>query len=207
MSPETSLDVYLVDARRDPLALVPAVVWIDVPADRLSTIEDEWRAARRDAAAVVEAGGGSAEHAHWDWRDKTRSVESGRHRLVALDCDGQTQGVMAVYARPMRTAVEPVGAAALYVDFLESAPWNQSIPPLTPRYKAVGTQLVLAAIHMSRVAGWGGRVGLESLPQAERFYRDHCRMTPVGRSERTGLLYFEYTEEQAAAWAAEKGGV
>jgi hypothetical protein len=49
-------------------------------------------------------------------------------------------------------------------------------------------------------------VGLHSLPQAERFYTDRCRMTRLGHdSEYFGLTYFELTPAGAADLLAALG--
>jgi hypothetical protein len=60
--------------------------------------------------------------------------------------------------------------AALYIDFLENAPWN--VRPLTdePLFGGVGMVLMRAAVTLSVDEGFHGRVGLHSLRQAEEFY-------------------------------------
>lgn len=60
---------------------------------------------------------------------------------------------------------------AIYVDYLESAPWNLKNGVEPPRFLGVGTVLLIEAVRMSADAGFEGRVGLHSLPQAEAFYR------------------------------------
>lgn len=50
--------------------------------------------------------------------------------------------------------------------------------------------------------GFGGRIGLHSLPQAETFYRDW--MTDFGRDpQHQGLRYFEMSESQPQAFLRE----
>jgi hypothetical protein len=56
------------------------------------------------------------------------------------------------------------------------------------------------------VAGCEGQIGLHSLPQAEGFYQNRCRMTRYPHDPNYyQLAYFEYTKEQAARWLAETG--
>jgi hypothetical protein len=90
------------------------------------------------------------------------------------------------------------GKPLVYIEYLESAPWNVRELTPQPRYGAVGVRLFEAAVHFSSAQGFFGRVGLHSLPQAERFYQTTCRMTHVGANEAVeGLCYFELTRENA----------
>ena len=51
--------------------------------------------------------------------------------------------------------------------------------------------------------GFGGRVGLHSLEQAERFYQEGCRMMRIGTDPvYYRLAYFEYAKGAGAAWLA-----
>ena len=48
------------------------------------------------------------------------------------------------------------------------------------------------------------RIGLHSLPQADSFYRDRCRMSDLGRdASKQNLTYFEMTDAQAAQFLRE----
>ena len=147
-----------------------------------------------------------AEHEDWDWRIKIESLESGRQRLVAIECGGAVQGLLAVLSQPRPALLEPKGEPILYIDYLEAAPWNLKRPTSRPQYLGVGTVMIAQAIKLSREWGWQGRVGLHSLSQAERFYRENCGMTDLGHdSDYYELTYFEYTESQAAHWLAKVG--
>ena len=57
-----------------------------------------------------------------------------------------------------------------------------------------------AAITISLGEGFKGRIGLHSLPQADRFYRETCGMSDLGPDANyTGnLRYFEMTPDQAS---------
>jgi hypothetical protein len=63
------------------------------------------------------------------------------------------------------------------------------------RFRGCGKSLLAAACRMSKADGLDGRVLLSSLPQAESFYRT-CGMAECGIDH--GLLYFEYSEADAA---------
>jgi hypothetical protein len=90
----------------------------------------------------------------------------------------------------------------VYVDYVESAPWNIRGATATPRFFGVGTVLIAEAVHLSLEMGLAGRVGLHSLPQAEAFY-NRCRMTRIGPDQAYyDLTYFEFTSQQASDWLA-----
>jgi hypothetical protein len=109
------------------------------------------------------------------------------------------QGLMAVLTQSRPATVTEGNVPVLYVDFLETAPWNLKGLHVRPRFLGVGTVLIAEAVLLSRESGWRGRVGLHSLPQAERFYDVHCQMTRTGPDPQYhDLVYFEYTEDMAA---------
>lgn len=92
------------------------------------------------------------------------------------------------------------GKPLVYVDFLESAPWNWPIPEIgrEGRFGGVGSVLLWKAVKQSEEEGFRGRVGLHALPQAESFYERAFGMTPLGRDvNKENLLYMELTAEQA----------
>ena len=71
-----------------------AEIYRDYPAILLDTIEVRWAQAREQAAAEgVAMGLAPLEHSHWDWRNKAESVEAGLHMLVAVECEGDPQGI------------------------------------------------------------------------------------------------------------------
>jgi hypothetical protein len=171
----------------------------------LDVIERLWGPDRARLAREVAAQGEVLESAHWDWRNKVRR-QPHWHCLVTIECDGQVQGIMAVENLLRPSSLTP-GAAVLYVDYLETAPWNYRVPQdrnkravQVPRYTRVGTLLIGEAIRMSLGAAAGGRVGLHGLPQAEDFYVRRCGMTRIGPDPMYhDLVYFEYPDGVAAA--------
>ncbi len=87
-----------------------------------------------------------------------------------------------------------LGKPLVYLDFIETAPWNWNIPQLEQngRYGACGMILFDRVVQRSIDEGFRGRVGLHALPQAEAFYRDKCGMTPLGHdASKQDLMYFE----------------
>src|SRR5438128_11639413 len=114
--PSSQRRVTLTDARSPERPLVQAALYRDCPPNYLDALEDEWADARDKAAEMGLAGG--LEHAHWDWRNKSHSVEAGIHELVVVECDGAAQGVMAVQRTPLRSRLGD--GHVLYVDYLET---------------------------------------------------------------------------------------
>jgi hypothetical protein len=201
--PPTTRPVVLADAGRPGVA-VPATLVRDLPADRLAAVEAVWRPAREELEAKLIATGrvDEVQHAHWNWTNKIDAVDAGRYRLVGVECGGDVQGLMAVRPAPYPSRADPAGGlAVLYVDYLETAPWNLRTAVGGPRYKGVGGLLVAEAVRISGEVGSAGRVGLHSLPQAERFYAGVCGMTRVGPDpDYYDLCYFEFAADQAARW-------
>jgi hypothetical protein len=145
---------------------------------------------------------------HWDWRRKTEALQG----MLAspgfsIVCSGATQGLMLVNLASERCRTEAQKDKHLaYVSFVENAPWNRPELVDQPRYRGVGTILIRAAIELSKVEEFKGRIGLHSLPQANAFYANTCGMTDLGADQdHQGLRYFEMTPEQAEAFIA-KGG-
>ena len=93
------------------------------------------------------------------------------------------------------------GQPLIYIDYLETAPRNWDIPEIGHKgaFRGIGSLLLWEAVRQSREEGFHGRIGLHSLPQAEGFYRQACRMTPFGGdAAKQNLLYFELSRQQAA---------
>jgi hypothetical protein len=190
--------VRLIDARDPSRPFIAADLRRDCPAELLDAVEQGWAAARQQLA-----GAAPVEHAHWNWRNKSHSVATGRHRLVAIECEGQVQGLMALDAAPRGSGSGRGGL--IYVDYLESAPWNVRAAGADPRFIGVGTALLVDAVRLSREEGHEGRVGLHSLPQAEPFYA-RCGLTRIGRDPGYyDLAYYEFTGPQAVSWLASIG--
>ncbi|MBX3415809.1 MAG: hypothetical protein KF708_24205, partial [Pirellulales bacterium] len=92
--------------------------------------------------------------------------------------------------------------------YLETAPWNWSIPELsqTGEYRGLGTLLFREAVKLSLEEEFQGRVGLHALPQAESFYREVCGMRDLGLDKsKEGLRYFELSPADARRFL-ESGG-
>jgi hypothetical protein len=136
---------------------------------------------------------------HWSWANKSRHLQFVAYEGYGIRFDNDWQGLLLVSTAGH---VAQIGADRLkplvYVDFIETAPWNQPEMAGTPRFRGVGVRLMEAAVRLSIEEGFHGRVGLVALPQAELFYVNTCGMTRVGPDkDHQQLIHFEMTREQA----------
>jgi hypothetical protein len=147
------------------------------------------------------------QHGHWDWERKWSHFSAQlRYQSFAIECNGQTQGLMIVNTIKRCRIRQQANKHLVYVEYLEAAPWNRREIPKWNRFSGAGTVLIAAAIQLSIDEGNHGRIGLHSLPQADTFYRDKCGMTDLGPDVSYNphpLRYFEMTEVQAAAFIQE----
>lgn len=140
---------------------------------------------------------------HWDWRRKTQALQGMlAHPGFSIVCNGMTQGMVILDTTMKRCRIAgQANKNLVYVEFIESAPWNRPELANPPRYRGIGTVLVRAAIELSRHEGFKGRLGLHSLPQANSFYANTCGMTDMGvDAAHQNLRYFEMTPDQAEAF-------
>ena len=122
----------------------------------------------------------------------------------SIVCNGLTQGMMIVDTVKKRCRFDTQkGQHLVYVEFIETAPWNRAELFAPPRYRGIGSILIRAAIALSDDSEFHGRIGLHSLPQANGFYATTCGMMDLGADpDYQGLHYFEMTPEQARAFVA-----
>lgn len=138
----------------------------------------------------------------WSWARKAPQLALLAASGFGIVCQQRWEGVMLTKTEPYRVRLAPErGKPLLYVDFLEIAPWNWTIPKIgrTGQHRLVGSTLLWRAVKQSEEEGFHGRVGLHALPQAEGFYAgEPFEMTPIGRDpNKEDLLYFELSREQA----------
>ena len=194
-----------------PIVLVDVSTGASVSAelfDRITqaNLDDwvrEWRPAMTGLVADLRAAGANTsslpQTAHWDWEQKVRRVEGLlAFRNFAVVAEGKTQGLMRVELNQTGRVSAQAGKPLVYIEYLEVAPWNRG-DVSGQRFRGVGSALVSAAVELSLIEGFAGRVALHSLPQAEGYYRDVCGMTDLGLDPSyDNLRYFEMTAEQAA---------
>jgi hypothetical protein len=192
----TESKVYLRDGKGGNL--IEASLFDEVTSDHLALWERDWVPAMQ-AFRAGKPPGQNPEDSHWDWRRKSKAVTGMLgYNSFALVCQEELQGLMMTNGVKSARLIAQFGNPLIYVEFVATAPWNRPKVQDPPRYRGVGQVFVLAAIETSRDAGFRGRVGLHSLPDAETFYEQKCGFTRLGPdSSHQNLTYFEMTGIQA----------
>lgn len=185
---------------------VAAVLHDELSTEAVNEVEDQWAGRRIEAARRLHAGGEQVpDHWHWDWRRMSTKLRLLAYRCIGIECANEMQGLMMVSMTRFAQLEPDVGKPIVYIDYMETAPWNVRLIVDEVRYAGVGIRLIEAAVRFSIEEGYKGRVGLHALPQAERFYRDVCEMVLVGPDEKCdGLTYFEFRPDGALAFLSEE---
>jgi hypothetical protein len=145
------------------------------------------------------------QHTGWSWRSKHRKhSRSLAFKFFGIRCDGKLQGLMLLSTLVQEgRSKDHKGKPVLYVQYIETAPWNLPTFVDEPRYSLVGTNFIDIAIKVSLDEECEGRIALHSLPQSDGFYIK-CGMTDLGPDhEFDDLRYFEMTKQQAQAFISE----
>lgn len=139
----------------------------------------------------------SQEDKYWDWHFKQRLSDTrDNYEAYAVECEGDTQGLMAIETRQHRSVLSP-SKPLIYVVALSAAPWNRKQLQNPPRFRRVGTLLLNFSRIRSLALGYKGRVGLHALPSAEGFYKRRSMMrfdfsADAYIDDDEPLTYFEY---------------
>lgn len=178
--------------------IVDAEIVDQLSKEELMATHLDWAPVRLDALKRLYKEKRSwPEHWHWDWNRKAELLNLLAYRCLGIECEGRMQGLMMVSTIAGKSRLGgQLGKAILYVEFVETAPWNLKDLVEDPKFSGVGVALLEAAIEFSEQEGFGGRIGLHSLPQSEQFYRKY--MTDLGpdAGHSEGLRYFEMSVEQ-----------
>jgi hypothetical protein len=178
----------------------PAILHVELDELELIDVEAIWSPERISRLrALRQKGVAAPQHVHWNWAVKAlRTANVQAYRSFGIEADGEMQGLMIVRLDGTNSRLNPDrGKPLVYVDFIETAPWNAKEFSSIPRYKGVGVRLIQAAARLSRDEGFGGRLGLHTLSQSVGFYSAACEMTSLG-PDSSGLEYLELTVAKAA---------
>lgn len=180
---------------------VTAVLHIGMEELEIIDAEADWAQPRILALREIRKAGKKApEHVHWNWALKAvTNAHLLAVRYFGIEADSKMQGLMVVRLAGKNARLDPdKGKPLVYVDIVETAPWNAREFTTTPLYKGIGIRLIQAAAKLSIDEGFAGRVGLHSLQQSLPFYINACEMTALGRDANNNLEYFELTAKKAA---------
>jgi hypothetical protein len=177
-------------------ATIEADLIVDPTEAQIEDTENIWRLAQKRLLSKLPPDSIRPEHGHWNWKAK-REALSDVGRFYAIERDGMMQGLMFIRFDKQGRLEAQVGLPLVYVDYIESAPWNLPNLAPEPRFRGVGTAFVKIAIAESLAMDWKGRIGLHSLPQVESFYRRLGMVDCEADNDYYGLTYFEMLPEQA----------
>jgi hypothetical protein len=197
--------------RRHDKGLVDAVLHTELAPKMLVDTEKEWGPIRREAARKLQSAGRFLEipqHWHWDWDKKSQKLQLLAYRCCGIECAGKFQGLLMVNLAGKQTRLDPdAGKPLVYIEYLESAPWNLAVMVDTPLYGGIGSILMRTAVQLSYDEGFHGRIGLHALPQSEAFYRDDCEMHCCGPDmSYDDLPYYEMTRQIAVRFTSNSSG-
>ncbi len=197
--------------RRQDKTLVDAVLHTELKAKVLVDTEKEWGPLRLAAARKLKRSGNLQsipQHYHWDWGEKSLKLQHLAFQCLGIECEGKLQGLLMVKLVGQVARLPPdENKDVVYIDYLESAPWNLASMVETPLYGGIGPLLMQAAVEVSHEEGFYGRLGLHALPQSEWFYRDDCGMQCCGPDPSyENLPYYEMTREMAARYTSSSSG-
>jgi len=186
---------------------VKALLLDNLTVAEINEVEKQWVIHRREGATRLhKLGLAVPEHWRWDWTEKSEKLKLLAYRSLGIKCGNTLQGLMMISTGVRTARMEPdTGKPIVYIEYLESAPWN--VKPIVdePQYRGVGIRLFEAAVRLSFSEEFNGRIGLHSLRQAERFYAEKCGMTAIGPDAKfQNLNYFELTREQAQEFLSEE---
>lgn len=185
----------------------------NVTAEQIVRAESQWKPHRIAAIEKLISKGlmppearRLIQHSHWDWAAKAKALRERTldMRSFGIDVADEWQGLMIVeLAAHVAELGEDRGKPLVYIEFLESAPWNLRDICESPRFGLIGMRLVEAVVKLSIAEGFHGRVGLHALPQAEPFYEKRCLMKHVEGAVKHGMKYYEMSRENAVKFLGE----
>ena len=191
---------------------VEATLLSNISPVELVNIENEWREDKRkiinQMGSTINSRLESLQSLHWNWSDK-----AGLLKLLEVEAYGVKTGDIWQGAMLIKTASnfarceQDLGKPLIYIDYIETAPRNWNIKELDQvgEFRGVGPILFQEAIRRSMKEGYGGRIGLHSLPQAEDFYAK-IGMISFGRDKRKqNLVYYELSQERIKELIMVKG--
>ena len=192
--------------RRSDEKLVQAEILNEISREELIDIHLDWQPDRLEALKSLRGQGKPwPENWHWDWGAKAENLNFLACRCFAVECQGRVQGLMMISTIGWRGRIEvQAGKPVLYIEYIESAPWNLAGLVKTPRFSGVGIALIQTAIQVSADEGFAGRVALHSLPQSLPFYRRYMHDLGIDATHSENLRYFEMTGEQANEFVQRK---
>jgi len=187
-------------------ASVDAELVEGISPEHVRQFKEDWKPIIDDYVSKLKSSGVPRadwpQSSHWDWSKKMAAFGSLlAYQSFAITRGGRLEGMMIANVHQYR-AREPsqAGQHMVYVDYVETAPWNREHVVPTPEFGGVGSNFMSVAIQLSREEGFRGRIGLHSLPQSEDFYRRIGMLDFGPDATKQNLRYFEMTSAIADAF-------
>jgi hypothetical protein len=174
---------------KDPTTTLEAELFTHITREEFMLTEAKWRAFKD--LNCPDPRNPPSNH-HWDWNKKSSLHVGAVHKFLALKYAGEVEGMAELSLIP-RFSKNPatLGQPVLYVEYLETAPWNQkAYAGRNRRFLGVGTCLITIATEESYRCGCEGRLALHSLDEARSFYMDQGFIN-LGFDPIETLDYFE----------------
>jgi len=189
---------------------VPASIYEGFMEHNIEHYEEKWVPVLRDITWRVKVGlkpvALRQEDSHWNWRSKLSSMKGKlAFKEYAIECNGLTQGLMLINIGLKYSRID-ISKPLVYVEYIQTAPWNRVKVQGYDSYKLVGSLLLLQAVGESCEEGFNGRIGLHALPKAEAFYRKIGLQEFGTDTDHQGLAYFELEESTSTTLMKNLGG-
>lgn len=161
---------------------------LNLATRHVNSFQQDWKTLLRQFSQVDK---------YWDWAFKQRFATHDRnYECYAIEADARTQGLMMLETQWHKSRLS-ANRPLVFIEALAVAPWNRTQINQPPQFRRVGSVLLEFARTRSEALGYEGRVGLESLPEAEGFYerRNMMRFEPELDpyvDDELPLVYFEY---------------
>jgi len=163
----------------------------------LDEAQSHWPPILRAVIAESIAQGASPSIKIWQgkWGSKVTTLGQKGTSIQAIKVKNRVEGLIKLLVEDQESRLAS-GSELVYVDLVESAPWNvgryMKVIGRDPLYKDIGLELIRIAIRESVKRGFEGRVGLHSIRPAEGFYRG-LAMKEFGPDTAKGNMnYFEF---------------
>lgn len=187
-------------------ATVDAELVEGITPEHIRQFSEDWKPIVDGFVSKLKASGALREafpqSSHWDWSKKMAAFGNLlAYKSFAITRGVRLEGMMIANVHQYRAReTSQAGQHLVYVDYVETAPWNREHVVATPEFGGVGSVFMHVAIQLSRDEGFRGRIGLHSLPQSEAFYRRIGMLEFGPDATKQNLTYFEMTSAIADAF-------
>lgn len=173
-----------------PSVVLRAELSSSITPEEFYLVESRWRAYKDSKRPGWYRHENLPDNHNWNWDHKAK-VNARTCGHFAIKYRGTIQGLLMYSLEPRPSWKIPGPPYVMYIEYVESAPWNLSYYAGDEAlFAGVGESLVSAARDESEKRGYGGRLGLHSLKDSEGFY-ERIGFKNMGPDPAEGLNFFE----------------